>query len=324
MKLPKSPDTPDYISSISLEGVNPERGLFVLGKQAWKDSDLNEKFMRIDRMFIPDKARMVNPDILRDIVKSRSKDKKNRAIDLNTKGLLYQDEIKKGVLLDICGMIKTKEFTNMPIHSCERQIAYHQPIPKHHSTAGYRTCPEPLLTPSVTNTASDTSALEHKLIIFHMPFEELTKPQGCFTSSDGTIRRNFTIAEILSFYFEDKSFPNHQDPTNLNWEDPNLLRGGVFLIPMTMPDNSVSYYCILNIDEESNRRQPVTQLFVDWFDTLDLYNEHQDDYWIGIAGNYASFCFIEEWSVYIGKNAELLTDPFKKVYQEEVLESMIL
>ena len=169
MKLPKSPDTPDYISSISLEGVNPERGLFVLGKQAWKDSDLNEKFMRIDRMFIPDKARMVNPDILRDIVKSRSKDKISKAIDLNTKGLLYQDEIKKGVLLDVCGMVKTKEFTDIPIRACEGHLVYHQAIPKDKSTAGYRTCPEPLLAPSVTNPTADTSAIEHKLVVFHMP-----------------------------------------------------------------------------------------------------------------------------------------------------------
>lgn len=322
-KLANGHDTPDYISPITIEGQNTERGLFVLGKQAWENSDLDEKFMRIDRMFIPDKARMVNPDILKSIVKNGSKGEKSKAIDPNIEGLLYKGEIKKGVLLDVCGMVKPKEFSNMPIHSCEGQLAYHQPIPKRHSTAGYQTCPDPLLAPSVTNSLTGTSEFEHKLIIFHMPYGELIKPQGCFTSSDGTTKKNFSIAEILKFYFNDKSFPNHNDPTHLDWEDPDLLQGGIFLIPMTMPDNSVSYYCILNIDGESNRRESVIQLLNSWFDTLDLYNRNQDNNWIGIAGNDASFCYIEDWSIYIGKNAQLLTNSFKKIYKPEVLESLI-
>lgn len=292
----------------------------VLGEEPIDLNKLSNKFMRIDRMVIPKNACMVNPDVLAEIVQDTTNKK---SVDISTPGLFYNGKLEDGVLLNVCGMVETVYYTDMHFHPCENKIT---PLNFHHSDDGFRTCPTPQLIPTTSdnNLAKGAAGIRHKLVVFHMPQSELLKPQGSYISPrTGKEKPNYTIKQILKMYFKDNKLKEKAFTPKIHWKHKNVLKGGIFLIPMVMPDDRVAYYGVLNVDGESNRRTPVKQILKNWFAAVNKYNEDPEGQWIGIAGNDATLCFIDDWSIFIGKNAQLLVANKADVYKQAVLDSAI-
>lgn len=313
-KLNGSHGQPGFIQHMSYD---QDKAVLFLGPEKLDTSQLDNKFMRIDNMVIPKQACMVDPYTLRERVKDHEDEK---AIDL--KDLFYPGQMEDGINTTVCGMVESVQYTQMHFHPCEN---------KHfgswrHSEDGYETCPKPQLMPDTDDLLNEAGQLRHQLVVFHMPYEELVKPQGTYTPPGGNKPTpNFTILHILRMYFTDEWFYGSNDP-KVDWakkENKKVFGGGVFLLPMVMPDNRVAYYCVLNIDGKSNRKTPVKKLLKNWLDKVEEFNENSEDKWIGIAGNDATFCFIDDWSLFIGKNAELLVGDKKVVFKESVLNSAV-
>lgn len=324
---------PDFIQSMSVDqsqiiqgvGDNPDgQGeiIQILGEESIDLSKLSNHFMRVDRMVIPQNARMVNPDVLEGIVEGKIDEK---AIDLSTQGLFYSGKMEGGVLLNVCGMVESVYYTDMHFHPCENKLPPHG-FDFHHSEDGFRTCPTPQLIPSTDDTlAKDAiSGIRHKLVVFHMPQSELLKPQGTYVSPrTGTKKPNYTIKDILEMYFKDKKLTGKKSNPKIRWKHEDVLKGGIFLIPMIMPDDRVAYYGVLNVDGKSNRRKPVKKILQNWFNAVNKYNENPESQWIGIAGNDGTLCFIDDWSIFVCKNAQLLVANKEDVYKQAVLDSAI-
>ena len=308
-----SPVDPSFIQMTSINSSL----VYFLTNQAVPTTALEGKYARLFQAVIPATTRMVNTTILREIVNSDTDEAK--CININTPGLLSSDQIEEGILIDICGRVTSKHYTEMKFHPCDNK---RHSFSFRYSTAGYGTCPDPILDPGddddEMNTGSQKS-LKQKLVVFHIPYSELIKPQG--EGQEKKAKKVFTTEEILKQYFTDDHYHGERNPPPAQLKPD--LKQGIFLIPMAMPNDSVAYYCILNIDGDSSRDQPVKTTFRKWFKALDDYNSDPDNKWIGIAGNDATFCYIDNWSVFVGKNAELLTENIKEVYKDSVLESVI-
>lgn len=314
-----SPVDPSFIKLTSINSS----GIYFLTDQTVPTGLLDGKYARLFQAVIPASTRMVDTTILREIVNSKADEAK--CININTPGLLSTDEIEEGVLVNICGRVTNKHYSEMKFHPCDNKrhsFAFDK------STAGFGTCPDPVFAPDdddsdVLNQGSIQS-LKQKLVVFHIPYSELIKPQG---EGEGEgegekKKKNLSTQEILIKYFTDAHYPGEKNP-NPPIAEGFQLKQGVFLIPMAMPNDSVAYYCILNIDGDSNRDQSVKKTFQNWFYELDKYNQDPENKWIGIAGNDATFCYIDNWSVFVGKNAQLLTEDIKKVYKDSVLASVV-
>ncbi len=307
---------PEFIQFLSIGQKEP---VAFLGQKGIDAAKLAGKFIRIDRMVIPEAARLVNPDILEKIVRKK---KDNKAIDINTKGLLYKDQIQQGVLLNVSGMVENETYTKMSFHPCDNKKPPFLRL--RHSEDGFKTCPKPQLMLNTSQTEIRPGEIRHKLVVFHMPYEELIKPQGHYKSSGHKKEKtNYTIMQILEMYFKDKKLTEHNNPPKKIWRKKKALKGGVFLIPMVMPDDRVAYYCLLNVNGKSNRRIPVKKILKNWLAAVKKYNKNQAGQWIGIAGNDGALCFIDEWSIFLGKNAQLLVADKKDVYKKSVLNSAI-
>lgn len=310
--LPGVPiDCPNFIKGTSINSSE----VYFLTNQVVPTGLLDGKYARLFQVVIPATTRMVNTNILREIVNSEADETK--CININTPGLLSSDQIEEGILIDICGRVTSKHYTEMKFHPCDNKrpsFAFDK------SKSGYGTCPDPILDPGDDDggplNQGSKRTLKQKLVVFHIPYSELIKRQG-----EGEEQQNFTTEEILKQYFTDDHYHGEENPPKEGLRPP--LKQGIFLIPMAMPNDSVAYYCILNIDGDSNRDQPVKKTFRKWFKALDEYNQAPEKKWIGIAGNDATFCYIDNWSVFIGKNAELLTEDIEKVYTDSVLDSAV-
>ena len=307
---------PEFIQFLSIGQKEP---IAFLGEEEIDTTKLAGKFIRIDRMVIPESARLVNPDILANIV-SKTKDKK--AIDINTRGLLYKGNMQQGVLLNVSGMVENEAYTKMSFHACDNKKPPFLRL--RHSEDGFKTCPKPQLMLNTAELEIISGEISHKLVVFHMPYEELTKPQGHYHARGHKKKKaNYTIMQILEMYFKDKNLTEHNNPPKKIWRKKDALKGGLFLIPMVMPDDRVAYYCLLNVDGKSNRRTPVKKILKNWLAAVKKYNKNQAGQWIGIAGNDGALCFIDEWSIFLGKNAQLLVADKKEVYKNAVLNSVI-
>lgn len=313
-KLLGSSGQPEFIQSMSYD---QDKSIFFLGPENLDTSQLDNKFIRIDNMVIPKKACMVNPRELRRKIEHED----GEAIDL--KGLFYKGQMEDGINATVCGMVESVQYTQMHFHPCENKI---QPSDWRHSEDGYETCPKPQLMPDTEDLFNEGGQIRHQLVVFHMPYEELVKSQGSYTPPGGTESiPNFTILDILQMYFADEYFPGSDDPkiSSNPAKKKKIYGGGVFLLPMAMPDDRVAYYCVLNIDGESNRKTPVKKLLKNWLDKVEEFNQNSEDQWFGIAGEDATFCFIDDWSVFIGKNAIPLVGDKKVVFKESVLNSAV-
>jgi len=307
-------DQPEFIQTLNFNG---NRTVYVLGEKLTPDTldAIDQKHMRIDTMIIPQGARMVNSSVLKDLYYSDVLDE--QPIDTTDGSLFYPGEAKEDLRLEVCGMVENKYYTDMKIHSCRNKN-----VGQHHSTDGYRTCPDPQTSPDTDDggEADNTGRLTHRLVIFHLPHSELVKSQGKYVDPKGITRNNFTIREILIQYFKDTGYSGERNPPIT--EDTEM-KGGVFLIPMIMPDSRAAYYCIPNIAGKSSRQTSVNNLFYSWFMSIEIYNRNQDTYWIGIAGNDATYCYLDDWAIFVCKNSQLLVKPKQEVYKESVLASAI-
>ncbi len=307
---------PDFIQFLSIGQSEP---VAFLGEEKIDTAKLAGKFIRIDRMVIPEAARLVNPDILAKII---SKKKDNKAIDINTKDLLYKEKMQQGVLLNVSGMVENEAYTNMSFHPCDNKKPPFLRL--RHSQDGFMTCPKPQLMLNTSETEIRRGEIRHNLVVFHMPYEELIKARGYYHPRGSKKKKaNYTIMQILEMYFKDKNLTEHNNPPKKIWREKGALKGGLFLIPMVMPDDRVAYYCLLNVNGKSNRRVPVKKILKNWLAAVKQYNRNQDKQWIGIAGNDGALCFIDEWSIFLGKNAQLLVADKKDVYKKTVLNSAI-
>ncbi len=307
---------PKFIQFLSVGQIEP---IAFLGEEKIDTAKLADKFIRVDRMVIPEAAQLVNPDVLEKIVRKK---KSKKAIDINTKGLLYEGKMQQGVLLNVSGMVLNEAYTNMSFHPCDNKKPPFLRL--RHSEDGFKTCPKPQLMLNTSETEIRSGEIRHKLVVFHMPYKELIKPQGHYHPKEHKKEKaNYTIMQVLEMYFKDKKLTEHNNPPKKIWRKKKALKGGLFLIPMVMPDNRVAYYCLLNVDGKSNRRTPVKKILRNWLAAVKKYNKNQEKQWIGIAGNDGALCFIDEWSVFLGKNAQLLVADKKEVYKKAVLNSRI-
>ncbi len=311
---PRIHDQPQFIQTLTING---NRTVYVLGDKldSEKLAVIDNKFMRIDTMIIPQGARMVNTSVLKDLYHSDSIDE--QPIDTKNASLFYPGEVKEDLRLEVCGMVENKYYTEMKIHDC-----HNKKFGLHHSEDGYRTCPDPQTSPDTDDggEADSIGHLIHQLVIFHMPHSELIKSQGTYIDPHGIKRKNFTIKEILIQYFTDDHYHGEMNP---KVEDLENMEGGVFLIPMIMPDSRAAYYCIPNIAGKSSRQTSVKALLYRWFKSIAKYNHNTDTYWIGIAGNDATYCYLDDWAIFVCKNSKLLVKPELEVYKKSVLASAI-
>lgn len=313
---PRINEQPEFIQTLIIGG---NRTVYALGDYLndGNISALENKFMRIDTMVIPEGARMVRASALEPLIFADNINEEALAVEDDS--LFYPGSVTQNIRIEVCGMIESQQYTELRIHSCDNRGNNF-----HHSEDGYRTCPEAQLSPDVEEngeTNSTASRILHKLIVFHMPHSELIKSQGTYKGSDGKSHDNFTIGEILHQYFTDDHYSGEKNPTNST--ELTHMKGGVFLIPMIMPDSRIAYYCIPNINGKSVRQTSVRNLLIDWMKSIIDFNQNPEDNWIGIAGNDATFCFLDEWSIFVGKNAQLLVKPKEEVYKESVLASAI-
>lgn len=290
-----------------------------LGEELVEPDTLLGKFMRVDRMVVPGTARMVNIDTLQEIVKDFPHTD-NRAIDLQTPGLFYEGQFEEGVLLDVSGTTRDTHFSNLHFHPC-----MNKGVALRHSHTGSLTCPDPVLSPA-PGPEQEVGRMIQKQIIFHIGTEELNKKEGCFSRPGGLQGEpNLTIAEMIKDYFTDIHYPEIHSGY-INWERDRALPGGIFLIPISLPDNEVIYLCIPNVDGPANQNMMVKFLLGRWLHTLTNYYKPGADIrhsWLGIAGNDFTYLFVDEWSVSLCKNAEIFFGAIEDIFKAEVLETII-
>lgn len=313
--IPPSINQPSFVQ---LMNINSKEIAF-LGADIQNPQNLLGKFMRINKMAIPKTARLVNPDVLWKIVKDDDPD--NKAIDLSTQGLFYDGEMAEGVLLNISGTIRDTHFHKLHFHPCHNKS---QALALEKSESGSLTCHEEVTSPSDDDT-QELGRIMHKQVIFHIGPEELNKPRGCYYSP-GVLppQQNETIAEMIKLYFTDNHYPEI-NAEQIDWDSNKKLEGGIFLIPMSLPDDQVVYYCLLNIPGLSNRNRPIKFNLRGWLNTLKDYNENPDrsKLWLDIAGNDFSYLYLDEWSVCLSKNAVLVSGAMSDMLNDEVLASRV-
>lgn len=313
--LPMEEGQPDFVHFMAVNG----HPVAFLGEGLMEPDSLLGKFMRVDRMVVPSTARMVNVDTLLGIVNDFPNNDK-RAIDLQTPGLFYEGQFEEGVILDVSGTIRETHFSNLHFHPC-----MNKGVALRHSHTGSLTCPDPVLSP-VPGSEQEVGYMTQKQIIFHIGTEELNKKEGCFNRPGGLQGEpNLTIAEMIKDYFTDQHYPEIH-PVYIDWKKDRALPGGIFLIPISLPNNEVIYLCIPNIDGPANQNMSVKFLLGRWLHILASYYQPGRDTkhsWLGIAGNDFTYLFIDEWSTSLCKNAELFFGAIEDIFKKEVLETII-
>ena len=309
-RIAPTPNQPGFIKFMKING----KEVAFLGTDISPDK-LRGKFMRLNQMVIPESARMVKADILSKKVEDFEKN--DGAIEL-TSDLFYPGTIEKGVLLNISGMIREKRFRDHHFHPCVNKSPSYRK-----SDTGSLTCPDPVTSPE-EGEELENSGFSHQQIIFHIGTKELNKPEGCFYRP-GTLpeQENLTIAQMIRQYFTDDHYPEtHSD--GIDWKKNKHLEGGVFLIPMSMPDDQIIYLCLLNIPGKANQNRSVRSLLHWWLHQLEAYNNNPDrnQQWLDIAGNDFAHLYLDEWSVSICKNALLKTGYISEIFTQEVVDSI--
>lgn len=326
-RIKRRPKQPKFIEMFSIN----HRPVAFLGPKIANEDDLLEKFIRVDRMVIPEFARMVKSDFLLNEINSNQD---NKAVDTNVDGLFYSGKLKDSILLDVCGELNTTTFKDLHFHNCDNQLPTARPsreivskednsgITFRRSGNGYETCPDTILNTSITNSKNElvNENIENRLTIFYLSKKDIEKtdeqikkkrpPEGANSTS------NFTIEEMLEQYFTD----NHYEGSvfvDINW----CSLKGLFLIPMLFSDQRIVYYCLLNVDGMSNIDVPIKETLKIWLETVKKYNLVEND--AVIAGNDGGYFYMEEWSIFISKNNLMKGLPIDLVYPQEVLDNRI-
>jgi len=147
--------------------------------------------------------------------------------------------------------------------------------------------------------------------------EDVMKIDSEHSASDNSSVRP-TLKEKIIKYFQVDAWSNLIDDT-FDWDKVQ----GFFLIPITLPDQRMIFYCILNQDGVSNKKQSVKQILKSWLNKIEEYNENINEQDFVIAGNDFSNLFLDEWGTFICKNVDPVVVKKKETYKPSVLEEEI-
>lgn len=117
--IKEKPNQPEFIN---MAVVNGQEVAF-LGDKSMEDNydQLRYKFMRVDRMTIPEGASLVNIDVLMEQLPEPNNlfPENDKAIDTDVEDFFHKGKLKQNVILKVCGMVSEQHHLNMNIHQCE-------------------------------------------------------------------------------------------------------------------------------------------------------------------------------------------------------------
>lgn len=321
---------PDFIHFYTING---EKVAF-LGNAPLAAEDLHNKFIRTNKMVLPEGARMVNPTKLKKLIK---KSKKGLPYDMSDDNLFWGEALEDTILLNVCGEVKVSDFKALHFHNCKNHKSgasdYRTNLPP--NLGG--TCPRGVYTTSSTNDdeLTDKSVLKKDLVIFYISIEEIDKIDKRIVAeynSDHFPKANCNvkpIQDILKHYFELPYLKRYFGEKNYNYTPRykwDKLKG-IFLIPTLFTDQRVVYHCVPNVALRSSRKNRKEH---------EEYKKNSLSYWLeevskltsekkeaAIQGNDEDFIYIEEWSIFICKNAVLEVLKEKDLYLDTVLGTKI-
>ena len=107
---------------INMAVVNGQEVAF-LGDKKIEDNydELHHKFIRVDKMTIPEGATLVNIDALMEQLPEPNDliPEDDSAIDTTVEGFFHKGKLKSNVILNVCGMVSEQHHLNKNIHRCE-------------------------------------------------------------------------------------------------------------------------------------------------------------------------------------------------------------
>ena len=233
----------------------------------WDADNFLGKHLQINQIIIPQHAQMLVGADIRDQLQIED------GACINIQPSDY-DKMPKSIILNGCGAVR--DFSIRNFHPCDNYIS--------EVALGSFTCEFGFF-----HIAFDTSNEEpqYDLVLFYISKEDI------LSGVDSTPKQHKpTLHEKLNTYFDNQLSEDNFD--------------GLFLIPRILPDQSTGYLGIINKPYTSYKGS-VKESLNNWLIKIDEYNQSPGKYDLMIAGHDLQFCAIEEWSVMIGKNAELLT-----------------
>jgi len=305
-------DQPNFIKMMSINGQT----VAFLGDTNIKEEQekfLN-KFIRVDRMVIPEFARMINPDILQQQISTGGEDS---MIITAAKGFFYDGQLDDNVILNVGGLVYREAYANISIHPCDNHK------PETAAKIGLGNCPHGILAPYFNE---ETLELNYKLVVFYISSEDMEASNArSFEHGVHNISDIIPIQMKIDLYFRNAEWALGDNSTlDINWKEWSGWDGieGVFLIPMRLSDESIHYYCVLNKNAPSDSQKPVKEILQNFLSSVDSYNG-TSDHELLFKGNDFAFAYLDRWCISIGKNVGISHIPTDELYKESVLENKI-
>lgn len=276
-KIQKRLEQPDFIEMLSIDGQE----VAFLGPAIVDEDRLSGNYLRVDKMVIPEYAQMVVAEELYNLL-SQPGYLNKKPIDMAIYGskLLYKGKVEKSVLLNVCGMVYSQSQEARNFHACENV---------HPDLRGEATCPKTILSSDFVQNVSEA---QHQLISLYISIEDIRISDLLEKEALGdSFERKYTVEEKLRLYFK------------LSETQIKGLKG-VFLIPMLMADQGVTYFCLLNHEEDRPKIVNVKETLKYWCDQIHKYNKNQEELEIIIKGDDFFFFPIDQWSVFISQKAK--------------------
>lgn len=311
-------------SFIQMFMINGKKVAF-MGEKPVDEDTLHGKFIRINKTVIPEAAHLVNTKVLREQLQNN---RNARPIDTNTPGFFIGHKVQTNIIMNVCSYLDTHTYHEMHFHACKNHI---HPAPDFLTDLGPGeggSCPLAFLSSYV----DDSSAIKHEQVMFYISKEDI----------DAADKRNLEIYKIdhpeknyscnvpviqklLATYFNENLLKEKiaEDEEFIRLDGKHFK--GIFLIPMVFTDDRIVYYClpdVMDISSHSELRQATKNKLLDWLNMVEKFNAEEDKVLL-IAGDETNFVYVEEWSIFIGKNNLLKTLDEDKLYLPEVIERRI-
>lgn len=316
---------PSFINFLSINGEE----VAFLGTPIKEPDQLLNKFIRVDRMVIPEFARMLRPKALINRLAS-GKD----AIEINDDTDFYEGRLEHGVILNVAGMLTECIEHKKHFHAChnyrrslthEEQKEAFQGLPLF---VGRENCHWAHLDFNVYEGPAQGEGDEREQkISYHLPVFYLSAAD--FKASDeralerwrkeqedgiGNPDPPIPIEDNLKWYFERPDAP----------EAIELLDGwkhvlGIFLIPTLTPGQQIIYFCLPNAEGSALARLQL----MNWSACIRALNQAPTKKEIYVSVNDLTFAGIDEWSVTLGKSMAAIVGKKEDWLQGELLEGVL-
>lgn len=286
--IPRAEEQPDFVHQAIING----RLITFLGKEALPKDILLGKFIRTNKIVIPEGARMVNTDTLRTKLKTTY-----QPFDMEEEDFLGQP-LTETIMFEVChDLVSTNPPVNK-IHICENHNEFGS-----HSYDSNGTCGWPLY-----SIQAKDGEIERDITIFYIDKDKIKVVDENIIEihnehnkeDDDKIPKDTpVIEELLQNFYERPYIEGKYD--YLAKFKKNQLKG-VFLISTLFSDQRVVYHCVPNAQLEIIQTSKYNQnTLSNWLDAItEPINDNQE---IAISGNDEHYIYIEDWSIFLCKNA---------------------